>query len=150
MTILRWRAPDDPFTHLSSLRSAVDQIFGDYMGRTGVERSYGGVFPPLNITENENNLSVCAELPGVDAKEIDISATPDSITLRGERKVPQVSGEISYHQREREFGTFKRIINLPTKINTDKISASYKNGILTVVLPKAEEVQPKQIKIKTS
>ena len=150
MTILRWRAPDDPFSHLSSLRSAVDQIFGDYMGRTGVERSYSGVFPPLNITENENNLSVRAELPGVDAKEIDISATVDSVTLRGERKVLQISKEISYHQREREFGTFKRIINLPTKINTDKISASYKNGILTVVLPKAEEVQPKQIKIKTS
>ncbi len=150
MAILRWRDSADPFSHLSSLRSAVDQIFGDYMGRTGVEGPHGGVFPPLNITESENNLYVCAELPGVDAKEIDISATADSIALRGERKVPQVSEEISYHQREREFGTFKRIINLPMKINTDKISASYKLGILTVVLPKAEEVQPKQIKIKTS
>ena len=150
MAILRWRNPADPFSHLSNLRSAVDQIFGDYMGRTGVERSSGGVFPPLNITESENNLYVRAELPGVEAKEIDVSATADSITLRGERKVPQVSEEINYHQREREFGIFKRIINLPTKINTDKISASYKNGILTVVLPKAEEVQPKQIKIKTS
>ena len=150
MAILRWRDPADSFSHLSSLRSAVDQMFGDYMGRPGVERSYGGVFPPLNITDSEKNLYVRAELPGVDTKEIDISATADSITLRGERNVPQVSEEISYHQREREFGTFKRIINLPTKINTDKINASYKNGILTVVLPKAEEVQPKQIKIKTS
>jgi len=150
MAILRWRDSADPFSHLSNLRSAVDQIFGDYMGKPGVERSYGGVFPPLNITESENNLYVRAELPGVDAKAIDISATADSITLRGERKGPQVSEEISYHQRERDFGTFKRIINLPMKINTDKISASYKLGILTVVLPKAEEVQPKQIKIKTS
>jgi HSP20 family protein len=150
MAILRWRDPADPLSHLGSLRSAVDQMFGDYMGRTGVERSSGGVFPPLNITESENSLYVRAELPGVDVKEIDISATSDSITLRGERKIPQMSEETSYHQREREFGTFKRIINLPTKINTDKINASYKNGVLTVVLPKAEEVQPKQIKIKTS
>ena len=91
-----------------------------------------------------------AELPGVDPKEIDISATPDSITLRGERTVPSVSNEVSYHQREREFGTFRRVINLPIKINTDKINASYKNGILTVILPKADEIKPKQIKIKTS
>jgi HSP20 family protein len=150
MAILRWRDTADPFSHLSSLRGAVDQIYGDYMGRSGVERSYGGVFSPLNITESENNLYVRAELPGVDAQEIHISATTDSITLTGERKVPKVSEEIGYHQRERDFGTFKRIINLPTKINTDKISASYKNGILIVVLPKAEEMQPKQIKITTS
>ncbi len=91
-----------------------------------------------------------AELPGVDPKEIDISASADSITLRGERKVPPISEEVSYHQREREFGIFRRVINLPVKINTDKINASYKNGILTVILPKAEEVKPKQIKIKTS
>jgi len=83
-------------------------------------------------------------------KKIDIAATADSITLRGERKVSTVGKEVSYHQREREFGTFRRIINLPTKINTDKISASYRNGILTVVVPKAEEVKPKQIEIKTS
>ena len=150
MAILRWRNTADPFSHLSSLRSAIDQVFGDYMGRPGVERSYGGVFPPLNITESENNLYVRAELPGVDPHEIEISPTADSITLMGERKVPKVNEEISYHQREREFGTFKRIINLSTKTNTEKISASYRNGILTVVLPKAEEMQPKQIKIKTA
>jgi HSP20 family protein len=140
----------DPFSDLGNLRNAVDQVFGDFMGRTGATQSYPGVFPSLNITESEDNLCVKAELPGVDPKEIDISATADSITLRGERKVPPVSEEVNYHQREREFGTFRRVINLPIKINTDKINASYKNGILTVILPKAEEVKPKQITIKTS
>ena len=91
-----------------------------------------------------------AELPGVDPIQIDISATVDSITIRGKRKIPPVSEEVCYHQREREFGTFRRVIDLPTKIDTDKINASYKNGILTVALPKAEEVKPKQIQIKTS
>jgi HSP20 family protein len=140
----------DPFSDLGNLRNAVDQVFGDFMGRTGTTQPHAGVFPSLNITERENNLCVKAELPGVDPKEIDISATPDSITLRGERTVPPVSEEVNYHQREREFGTFRRVINVPIKINTDKINASYKNGILTVILPKAEEVKPKQIKIKTS
>lgn len=150
MAIIRWRDPMDPFDDLSTLRNAVNQLFGDFMGKTGVSQSYGGVFPPLNITENEDDLSVRAELPGVDPKELDISATPDSLTLRGERKVPPVGQEVNYHQRERQFGTFRRVINLPTRINTGKISASYKNGILTVVLPKAEDVKPKQIEIRTS
>ena len=150
MAIIRWRDPMDPFADLGNLRSAVDQVFGDFMGRTGATQSYAGVFPPLNITEGEDNLCVKAELPGVDPKEIDISATADSLTLRGERKVPPVGEEVNYHQREREFGTFRRVINLPTRINTDKINASYKNGILTVVLPKAKEAKPKQIEIKTS
>ena len=91
-----------------------------------------------------------AELPGIDPKEIDITANADSITLRGERKEPSAGGEVNYHQRERAFGTFRRVIDLPTKIDTDKINASYKNGILTVVLPKTEEVKPKQIEIKAS
>lgn len=150
MAIIRWRDPMDPFADLGNLRTAIDQVFGDFMGRTGLTPSYSGVFPPLNITEVEDNLFVRAELPGIDPKEIDISATTDSLTLRGERKVPPVGEEVNYHQREREFGTFRRVINLPTKINTDKINASYKNGILSVTLPKAEEVKPKQIVIKTS
>ena len=150
MAIIRWRDPMDPFTDLGSLRNAVNQVFGDFMGRTGVAQSHPGVFPSLNITEREKSLCVRAELPGIDPKEIDISATPEAITLRGERKVPTVNEEVSYHQREREFGTFRRVINLPIKIDTGKINASYKNGILTVILPKADEVKPKQIKIKTS
>jgi len=150
MAIIKWRDPMDPFADLGNLRSAVDQVFGDFMGRTGTAQSFTGVYPPLNITETEDDLVVRAELPGIDPKEIDISATTDSLTLRGERKVVSVGEEANYHQTEREFGTFRRVINLPTKINTDKINASYKNGILTVTLPKAEEVKPKQIVIKTS
>lgn len=150
MAILRWRDPMDPFTDLGNLRTAIDQVFGDFMGRTGVSRSYTGVFPALNISESGDHLCVRAELPGIDPKEIDISATADSITLRGERKVSPVGKDVNFHQREREFGTFRRVIDLQSKINTDKISASYKNGILTVVLPKADEAKPKQIEIKTS
>jgi HSP20 family protein len=148
MAIYRWRGPRESFGELDDLRSAVDQVFGNYMERPGRMRLFRGVFPALNITENEDNLYLTAELPGIDPKEIDITATADSITLRGERKESSAGKEVNYHQREREFGTFRRIIDLPTKIDTDKINASYKNGILKVVLPKAEEVKPKQIAIK--
>ena len=150
MAILRWRDQTDPFGGLDDLRTAVDQVFGNYMGRPGRMRLYRGVFPALNMTENEDTLYLTAELPGINPKEIDISATANSIVLRGERKESSTSKEVNYHQREREFGTFRRVIDLPTKIDTDKINASYKNGILTVALPKAEEVKPKQIQIKTS
>jgi HSP20 family protein len=150
MAILRWRDQTDPIGGLDDLRTAVDQVFGNYMARPGRMRLYRGVFPLLNITENEDNLSLTAELPGINPNEIDISATAGSISLRGERKESSASEEVNYHQREREFGTFRRVIDLPTRIDTDKINASYKNGILTVVLPKAEEVKPKQIQIKTS
>lgn len=150
MAILRWRDQTDPFGGLDDLRTAVDQVFGNYMGRPGRMRLYRGVFPALNMTENEDTLYLTAELPGINPEEIDISATANSIVLRGERKESSTSKEVNYHQREREFGTFRRVIDLPTKIDTDKINASYKNGILTVALPKAEEVKPKQIQIKTS
>ena len=150
MAILRWRDPTDSYGELDDLRTAVDQLFGNYTSRPGRMRLYRGVFPALNMTENEDTLYITAELPGINPKEIDISATANSIVLRGERKESSASKEVNYHQREREFGTFRRVIDLPTKIDTEKINASYKNGILTVALPKAEEVKPKQIQIKTS
>ena len=149
MAILRWRDPVDPFSDLGSLRSAIDQVFGDFMGRSRFTPFYAGVYPAFNITESEGNLYLRAELPGIDPKQIDISATSNSITIRGERKVDAVGEGVNYHQREREYGTFRRIIDLPSEINTDKITATYKNGILTVILPKAEEAKPRQIEIKT-
>jgi HSP20 family protein len=109
-----------------------------------------GIFPALNISENKDNLYLRAEIPGINPKDIDITATPDSITIRGERRPAGVGKEVNYHQREREFGSFNRIIGMPCQVSPDKISASYKDGILTVVLPKAEQAKPKQIKIKTA
>ena len=150
MALLRWLDPMDPFTDLGSLRSAIDHVFGDFMGRTRHTPFYAGVYPAFNLTESKDNLYLRAELPGIDSKKIDISATSDSITIRGERTIAPVGKEVNYHQREREYGSFRRILNLPVNINTDKITASYKDGVLTVVLPKAEAAKPKQIEIKTS
>lgn len=150
MAIIRWRETTDPFGDVYGLRRGLDKLIDSYMGRPGSLALYQGVFPALNIKEDGENLKLTAELPGVNIKDVDISANADSITLRGERKEPAVSKEVNYHQRERDFGTFRRVINLPVRIDTNKISASYKNGVLTVVLPKAEEAKPKQIAITAS
>jgi HSP20 family protein len=147
MALLQWREAIDPFRELDSLRTAIDRLFGDYRWRTG---AYRGVFPALNITETRDNLFVSAEIPGINPKDTDITATRDSITIRGERRPAAVGKEVNYHQREREFGSFNRIIGMPCQVNPDKISASYKEGILTVVVPKAMQAKPKQIEIKTA
>ena len=123
MAILRWRDSTSPFGELDDLRTAVNRVFGDFMGGPERMRLYRGVFPALNIAEKGDDLCVTAEIPGVNPKEIDINATADSITIRGERKAPAISEEENYHQREREFGTFRRIIDLPTKVNAEKIRA---------------------------
>jgi HSP20 family protein len=107
-----------------------------------------GVFPLVNVTEDNDNYYVRAELAGVTAEDLDISATADSLTISGERKMSAESENATYHRREREAGTFSRIIAIPGQIDTDKVEARSLNGILTVVLPKAAGMKPKQITIK--
>ncbi len=150
MALIRWRSTSDPFAELDDLRNAVNRLFGDLADRPLGLGLYRGVFPALNISETDDHLTITAEIPGINAKEIDITATADSLTIKGERKAPELGDDVSYHQREREFGTFRRIVDLPTRVNPEKISASYKNGVLTILLPKAEEIKPKQIEVTTS
>ena len=90
-----------------------------------------------------------AELPGMKADEIDISVTHATLSLSGERKIPKESEDAKYHRKEREAGKFNRIVTLPGQINTQKVDAKSVDGILTVILPKAEESKPKQITIKS-
>lgn len=147
MALLQWRDVADPFRDLDLMRSAMDRMFGNYRTRAGMPR---GVFPLLNITETEDNLTIRAEMPGMNPKDVEITATHDAVTIRGERRPAAVDREVNYHQREREFGSFNRIIAMPCEVNSEKIRASYRDGILTIVLPKAEQAKPKQIEIKTS
>jgi len=107
-----------------------------------------GVFPLANVTEDKVNFYVRAELPGIKAKDLDISITGNSLSISGERKLPAEDEKVKYHRREREAGTFSRMIKLPTLVDTAKVEAQSVNGVLTVVLPKAEAARPKQIPIK--
>jgi len=101
----------------------------------------------LDVYENDDALVVKAALPGVRPDEVDISVTDDILTIKGETKSEEETKDGSYHRRELRYGAFARSIALPTLVNHDKAEATFENGILTVTLPKAEEVKPKSIKI---
>jgi HSP20 family protein len=109
-----------------------------------------GVFPLVNVTEEADNYYVRAELPGIKAGDIEISATGNTLSLSGERKIPEEKDNVKYHRRERESGKFSRMIALPAQINTAKVEAHSGEGILIVTLPKADEAKPRQITIQAA
>ena len=153
MAIIRWS--DRPsawqgFEELDRLQQEMNRLFSSYTGER-IRRAVGfGVFPPMNVSEDADNLYVRAELPGVNPEEIEISVEGDNLTLRGERRLPEIQAGVNYHRREREAGRFRRVISLSTKINPEAVDASFKNGVLQIILPKAEELKPRQIAVKTT
>jgi HSP20 family protein len=151
MATIRWYDRPSvfhPFRELERLRKEMDRLYSDFMEKTGAAPKIG-VFPPLNVTEEGDNLYVRAELPGINPDDIEISVEGDTLTLKGERKLGEPEENVCYHRRERESGRFRRVITLPTRINTDAVEASFRNGVLKIVLPKAEEALPKQITVKS-
>jgi HSP20 family protein len=111
---------------------------------------FAGVFPLVNVTEDKDTFYVRAELPGIKAEELDLSVTGNNLTIAGERRLPAEDAHATYHRREREEGRFSRMIGLPAQIDSGKVEAHASDGVLTIVLPKAEVAKPKQITIKTS
>ena len=141
-----WRSP---FDELERMRRELDRLSGDFTGSV-FRLPTAGVFPLVNVTEDQNNYYVRAELPGVKTDELDISVTGETLTLSGERKLLAESEKASYHRREREAGSFSRVISLPGRLDVDKVKAHAEDGVLTVVLPKAESAKPRQIAVKSS
>ncbi|MBW2005782.1 MAG: Hsp20/alpha crystallin family protein [Deltaproteobacteria bacterium] len=138
-----------PFEELERIRRQMDSLTQGFARGLWREPT-SGVFPLMNVTEDKNSYHVRAELPGLKADELDISVTGDTLSISGERKLPIEEENAQYHRREREAGKFSRIISLPSQVNTGKVEARCADGILTVVLPKAEESKPKQIAVKAS
>lgn len=140
---LGWRSH---FDELDRMRQQIDRLMNDTERQTF--RVPGtGVFPLLNLTEDKDNYYLRAELPGVKSDDLEINATNSNISISGERKLPEENKGARFHRRERDSGRFSRAITLPGKIDSDKISASLTNGMLTVTIPKAESAKPKQIQI---
>src|ERR1051326_1670011 len=103
--------------------------------------------PSVDIFENDNEVVVKAELPGMEAKDIDVKLENNILTLRGERRFEKEAKEENYHRVEREYGAFSRVFSLPVTVNPDKGTAEYKEGVLKIGLPKKKEIKPKPIKI---
>jgi len=148
-----WPAWDywaSPFEELDRLRRQMELLSEGLTGGRLWGAPGAGVFPLMNITEDKDNYYVRAELPGLKADDLEISVTGDSLSLSGERKIPVEDEKAQYHRREREAGRFSRIVTLPAQLDTEKVEASCKDGVLTVTLPKAEESKPRQIAVKAS
>ena len=133
-----------PWRDLYRLRDEMDKAFSDYKVRTSNE------YPAVNIWSSNDDIVLTAEIPGIDIKDIDLSISGDTLTLKGER-IPEVLKEDeSYHRQERSYGKFVRSIKLPFLVNNNKVEAEFKHGILEVRLPKAENEKQKKITIKSS
>lgn len=105
------------------------------------------VFPPMNVYDDGESFAVRAEIPGIDPANLEIKATARALQIKGERKPLGGDAKVSYHRRERDHGYFNRSLNLPQPVDPDKIVASYEDGVLEVVLPKADEVRARRIQV---
>lgn len=146
MSLMRWRPRND----FLSVRSEMNRLFDNFF--TGWPEPREGLLegkwtPSIDVAETDDKITVTAELPGIDQKEVDIAIADDVLTLKGEKKEEKEVKEKNYHRIERSYGSFQRSVRLPAGVKADEAKAAYKDGILTITVPKIEEVKPKQIKI---
>lgn len=141
---------DNPF---SLLHNDLDRLFDNFFSGFDMEpfgRHSGSFSPDVEVSENDKDIRVSAELPGLDENDIDISLTDDTLTISGEKKEEKENREKGYYVKERTYGSFKRSIPLYAKIQADKADAHFKKGVLTITLPKTEKTfeEKKKISIK--
>jgi len=146
MDLIQWK----PFREVSRLRSEMDRLWDEYFGagRRAFRPMEEAWLPAVDVSETGDKITVKAEIPGMEAKDIDISMVGDTLVIKGEKKAEKEEKDENYHMVERSYGSFSRSMKLPATVDPDKVDASYKNGVLTIVLPKKEEVKPKAIEIK--
>jgi len=155
MSLIRYYSPElstwSPFDRLSSLRDEMNRLFE--ASSSGSTRDAGLLTawaPLLDVFQERDNVFVKVELPGLKKEEIEISVQEGILSVAGERKQEAETKEGDTFRSERFFGRFHRSVVLPTAVDTEKVKASYKDGILTITLPKAEEAKPKQIEVNVS
>jgi HSP20 family protein len=136
----------NPFAEIENMRRQMERLYQGFV--SPYARPAAGVFPLMNLTESKDNYTLRAELPGVNSEDLDIQATANTLSLSGERKIPEEKDGAKYHRRERESGRFSRVVTLPGEINPDKVEAGLVNGVLTIVVPKAEASKPRQISVR--
>ncbi|MGD0351277.1 MAG: Hsp20/alpha crystallin family protein [Verrucomicrobiota bacterium] len=154
MNLIRYQRPDlawPTFGRLSSLRDELDRLFeSPFAGLTNASQLLSGWTPALDVYEDKENFIVKAELPGMKNEDIDVSLHDGSLSISGERKSETKHKDAEVYRAERFFGRFQRTVTLPAPVAADKVKAQYKDGILTVTLPKTEEAKPKQIDVSVS
>ena len=145
-SLTRW----DPFHNVSSLQEQVNRLFENSFPGRSDNSALTTWAPAVDIYETENELVLKADLPDINEKDLDIRVENNMLTIRGERKFEEKVKEDNYLRIERTYGSFSRSFSLPNSVNSEAIKAEYKNGVLTVELPKRAESKPKQVKINVS
>ncbi len=140
--LIRW----EPMREMMTLREAMDRLFDDAFTRPVNVNGLGA--PAIDLYQTNNDVVIKAALPGLKADDVQISITGDMLTLKGEFKQDNEVKEATYHIKEQRFGSFERSVMLPTEVQSDKAKADFENGVLTVTLPKAEQVKPRTITVK--
>ena len=151
--LLPWRRKEEepsslptPWLFRREFDDMIERFFSD---DSMISRgSFGRLFTPaVNIAENGNEITVTAEIPGMEKNDLDVSLTGDTLTIKGEKKVEHEEKSDNFHRFERSYGSFSRSLSLPCEVQHDKVDASYKNRVLTLKLPKAEHCRSKSVKI---
>ena len=154
-SLTRWQRPElsswPGFGRLTDLRDEIDRLFESPLAELArTSHLLSGWTPVLDVYEDKDNLFVKVELPGMKREEIDVSLHEGSLSISGERKSEQKHQDAEVYRAERFFGRFQRTVTLPTPVAADKVKAQYKDGILSITLPKTEEAKPKQIEVNVS
>jgi HSP20 family protein len=131
---------------LARLHREMDDLFGNFLGfPTWSEKS---IWPPIDLVEDENEITVRAEVPGCKASDVNISVQGNTLSISGEKRHEEEKKEKGYYYEERSYGSFRRDMTLPADVEPDKIDASCKDGILTIRLPKSEKAKAVKVKVK--
>jgi len=142
--LIRW----EPMREIVSLREAMDRLLDEAFTRP-LSLMEGWRVPAIDMYQTDDEVVVRAALPGLKSEDVQINVTGDILTIKGERKEKSETKQKNYHIREQRWGTFERSVMLPTAVVQDKAKAEFEDGVLTITLPKAEEVKPKIITIKS-
>lgn len=153
MSVVKW----SPMKELEDMRRDMERLFDEFFEPTSRRRRWwvkpaetGVVVPNIDMYDRKSEIVLKAELPGVEKENIDLTITKDSITLKGEVKRDEEIKEEDFYARERVFGSFTRTMTLPSEVDSEKAKATFKNGVLEIVLPKKEEAKAKEIKVEVS
>lgn len=138
----------DPSRDLTDIQTQMNRLFDNFLGQPTPSAAMERVWAPaVDMYETQNEVVVSAELPGLNEKDIHLSITGDLLAIQGERQWSDDAKDGGHYRRERWFGKFERTLSLPMPVETGRVKATYRDGVLTVKLPKVEEIKPKEIKI---
>ena len=138
-----------PFGELSPFRKEMDRLWNRFSGETPFARTFSELWSPsVDISETKDNFVVKAELPGMEAKDVNVSISGDILTIKGQKEIEEEEKGEHYHYVERYSGSFQRVFKLLSGVKADKIEANFDKGVLKVTLPKVEEAKKKEIEVK--